>query len=112
MIDRASRGIAVFVGAFIACTTVLAFDSVTARAHESWISSSRLTDPASGEWCCNHIDCREERVREIAGGYQVESGEIIPHSRVIWKSQDGAWWRCRNLGTNKTRCLIGPPPGT
>ena len=80
MIQRAPRGVGVFVGAFIACTTVvIAFDSVAARAHESWISSSRLTDPSSGEWCCNHIDCREEKVREIAGGYQVETGEFIPY---------------------------------
>jgi hypothetical protein len=112
MTQRAPMGFDVLIGAFIAGATVVAFDSVAVRAHESWISSSCLTDPSSGEWCCNHIDCREETVREIAGGYQVETGEIIPYSRVIWKSQDGAWWRCRNLGTNTTRCLIGPPSGS
>ena len=42
-------------------------------------SRNRLTDPASGEWCCNHIDCREEKVSETAGGYRVETGETIPY---------------------------------
>ena len=31
-----------------------------AHAHDSWISRQRITDPASGEWCCNMIDCRVE----------------------------------------------------
>ena len=87
-----------------------------AVAHDSWISRNRLTDPASGEWCCNQIDCAEVPaggVGEVSGGYLVaETSETIPYSRVIWRSQDGAWWRCRNMRTNATRCLIGPPPNS
>jgi hypothetical protein len=66
----------------------------------------------SGEWCCNVNDCQAEKVREVDGGFLTEAGAVIPFSRVIWKSQDGSWWRCRNLATRKTRCLIGPPPGS
>lgn len=90
-----------------------------ALAHDHWINNLRLTDPTSGEWCCNHIDCAAEPaggVTEGSGGYLVgATGEVIPYTRVIWKSQDGAWWRCRYLGgerAGKTRCLIGPPPGS
>lgn len=90
--------------------------ALPALAHNHWINSLRLTDPVSGEWCCNHIDCAPVKVggvTETAGGYRVtETGEVIPHTRVIWQSQDGAWWRCRNMQTNATRCLIGPPPGS
>jgi hypothetical protein len=51
-------------------------------------------------------------IREVTGGYSVAAtGELIPYARVIWRSEDGAWWRCRNLYNNSTRCLIGPPPG-
>lgn len=86
----------------------------TAAAHDSWINRNRLTDPVSGEWCCNRYDCAEVPaggVRESAGGYFVaETRETIPYQRVIWRSEDGQWWRCRNLRTNATRCLIGPPP--
>ena len=87
-----------------------------AAAHDSWISRNRLTDPTSGEWCCNHVDCAEVPAGGLAekpGGYEVaETGEVIPYQRIIWKSQDGGWWRCRNVRTNATRCLIGPPPGS
>jgi hypothetical protein len=82
------------------------------HAHDHWISANRLTDPASGEWCCNHIDCQAEKVSEVAGGYLTQAGDVVPHARIIWKSQDGSWWRCRNMRTNATRCLIGPPPGS
>jgi hypothetical protein len=87
----------------------------SAAAHDSWINRSRLVDPVSGQWCCNHLDCAEipaDGLREVSGGFSVAAtGEIIPYNRVIWSSQDGAWWRCRNLQNNSTRCLIGPPPG-
>lgn len=90
--------------------------STFAAAHDSWISRNRLTDPSSGEWCCNHIDCRavpHGGVNEVSGGYVIsETGETIPYARVIWRSQDGIWWRCRNMRTNATRCLIGPPQGS
>lgn len=86
-----------------------------ALAHDSWINSSQLRDPQSGEWCCNHIDCAPEAVREVAGGYATAGGDVVPFARVIWKSQDGRWWRCRYLDAaraGRTRCLIGPPPNS
>jgi hypothetical protein len=86
------------------------------RCTDSWISRNPLTDPVTGQWCCNHIDCAEVPpggVREVSGGYLLaETTETIPYRRVIWRSHDGLWWRCRNLQTNATRCLIGPPPGS
>jgi hypothetical protein len=87
----------------------------SAFAHDHWISRNRITDPQTGEWCCNHIDCAAVPaggINEVKGGYAVvETGETVPYARVIWRSQDGTWWRCRNLRTNATRCLIGPPQG-
>lgn len=86
-----------------------------ALAHESWINREKLTDPASKEWCCNRNDCRSEQVRETNGGYVVTTGEFVPFHRVIWKSEDGHWWRCRYMAgerAGKTRCLIGPSPGS
>lgn len=81
--------------------------------HDHWINDSRLTDPQSGEWCCSaDRDCDPEKVSEVPGGYLTQAGDTVPYSRVIWKSQDGFWWRCRNMHTNATRCLIGPPPGS
>jgi hypothetical protein len=94
-----------FVAVFLAL-----FGSSFAIAHDHWVSQKRLVDPLSGQWCCNHIDCREEKVSEVAGGYRVETGEVIPYTRVIWASPEGTWVRCRNMQTNATRCLIGPPP--
>ena len=85
-----------------------------AFAHDTWISRNRMVDPQSGEWCCNHIDCAEVPkggVGEVTGGYLIaETREVIPHTRIIWNSADGSWWRCRNMQSNATRCLIGPPP--
>lgn len=84
----------------------------SALAHDHWINSLKLTDPQTKQWCCNKIDCRPEAVREVEGGYATQGGDVVPFSRVLWKSQDGRWWRCRNLPANTTRCLIGPPPGS
>jgi hypothetical protein len=84
-----------------------------AQAHDSWINLNGLTDPVTKHWCCNHDDCNAEPVREVIGGYQVQTGEVIPFSRILWKSPDGRWWRCRFLSgvqAGQTRCLIGPPP--
>lgn len=100
---------------FLLLLAALAVWAATASAHDHWINNLRLTDPVSGEWCCNHIDCRAEQVREVAGGYATEGGDVVPFSRVLWRSQDGRWWRCRYMAgerEGKTRCLIGPPPGS
>ena len=90
-----------------------------AAAHDFWISRQRLTDPLSGEWCCNHIDCAvvpAGGITEVANGYRVsETGEVIASTRIIWRSPDGMWMRCRYLSgdrAGKTRCLIGPPPAS
>ena len=103
---------------FVSLAMLIATASLAA-AHDHWINHKRLADPQSGEWCCNHIDCAEVPaggVRESNGGYIVaETSETIPYTRVIWKSPDGHWWRCRYLGgakAGKTRCLIGPPPNS
>jgi hypothetical protein len=78
-----------------------------------WISRERITDPVSGEWCCGENDCLAEQVAEVPGGYLVSTGEVIPAARVIWRSPDGTWLRCHVLTRpDKTRCLIGPPPGS
>lgn len=98
------------------CVAVVLLTSSFALAHDHWINSMRLTDPVNGDWCCNHIDCTAVPaggVGEVSGGFQVaETREVIPYTRIIWKSKDGAWWRCRNLQNNTTRCLIGPPPAS
>lgn len=90
-----------------------------ALAHDHWINHSRLVDPVTNEWCCNEHDCDlidAGGVVEQNGDYFiVETQETFPAARVIWKSGDGRWWRCRYLGgenAGKTRCLIGPPPGS
>lgn len=86
------------------------------RAHESWINRNGLTDPVTKDWCCNEHDCKPERVSEVRGGYRLyATGEVIPATRVLWRSPDGFWWVCRyqnpNLENfNTARCLIGPPP--
>jgi hypothetical protein len=97
----------------------LVLGTTFAAAHDHWINHLRLTDPLSGQWCCNDMDCEAVRAAGIAeqqDGYLVmETGEVIGKERVIWKSQDGLWWRCRYTnGSNagRTRCLIGPPPNS
>lgn len=89
-----------------------------AQAHDSWINRQRLVDPTTGEWCCNSGDCFEVKkggVTEVVGGFFVSrTGETIPHRRVVWRSQDGAWWEClwHVDGNPRIRCLIGPPSGS
>ena len=89
-----------------------------AQAHDhgpgSWINHQKLTDPVTGQWCCDERDTREEtdNIEAVPGGFLVKStGEIIPKERVIWRSP-GGWWRSRNLNDGSTRCLIGPPMGS
>lgn len=102
--------------------------ATAASAHDhgagSWINRQQLRDPLTKHYCCNAVDCQrvpDGGLKEISGGYHItETGEHWPYGRVLWKSQDGAWWRCA-YGTQSpfpgivsrpltTRCLIGPPP--
>lgn len=93
--------------------------STPAFAHDhpqdagSWIGQQRITDPKTGEWCCDQRDCFAEKVDEFSDFVLVMTGEMIPTNRVIWRSADGQWWRCRKYvnGNQVTRCLIGPPKG-
>ncbi len=81
----------------------------------AWIGQQRLLDPTSGEWCCDQRDCFPEQVTEFSDFVVVMTGEMIPSVRVIWRSADGRWWRCRygvgHVSAGKTRCLIGPVKG-
>jgi hypothetical protein len=102
----------------VLAASAAAFLLSAALAHDhgpgSWINNERIRDPVTGEWCCNLVDCREEpdNVEPVTDGYRIIStGEVIPRERVIWRSP-GGWWRCRNLATGATRCLIGPPHGS
>lgn len=81
--------------------------------HDHWINGLRLNDPKSGEFCCGTGDCFAEKVWEYQNYVIVQTGEEIPTERVIWRSQDGQWWRCQKMvnGRDTTRCLIGPPRG-
>lgn len=110
-----------FAISFIALLVVLAVAAIYSAAwgHDhgpgSWMNRLQLTDPQNKEWCCNEHDCRPERVSAVPGGYSTEGGDVVPQSRVIWRSPDGQWWRCRYIGgvkNGQTRCLIAPPPGS
>jgi len=87
-------------------------------AHDHWINQQRLTDPLTGQWCCNEHDCEmlaEDGVQITAQGYVLtDTGEVIPFARAINKSPDGRYWRCHTIedGVKRTRCLIVPPPST
>lgn len=87
-----------------------------AKAHDHWINQNKLVDPVTGAWCCDERDCEmipAGGVTPVEGGYKIEdTGEVIELKRVIWKSMDGRWWRCRFSESHPTRCLIGPPPGS
>lgn len=106
-------------GQFLLATLCVLLVLAPALAHDSWISAQALSDPLSGESCCNHNDCAivpKGGISQVLRGYLVvETGEVIASSRVIWRSPDGHWVRCRYLGGDKagqTRCLIGPPPNS
>ena len=89
----------------------------SALAHEhgpgSWINTNKLVSPLTGESCCNAADCFAEKVEEFPDFVLVKTGEMYPSKMVIWRPQDGQWWRCRKYvnGQQETRCLIGPPRG-
>jgi hypothetical protein len=106
---------ALFFSALSAAALITLIITRPAKAHDHWINYEHLTDPVSGEWCCNENDCHPVNdVKEVPGGYSVR-GEFIPEARVIWKSRDGRWWQCQHPygeKQGKTRCLIGMPPGS
>jgi hypothetical protein len=109
------------LAAFAALAT-LSLAPVVGLGHESgegsWMNQMSLLDPVSKQWCCNEHDCAPVPaggvVEQGDGMLVVETGEVIPHERIIWRAPDGRWWRCHNLAgdhVGKTRCLIGPPRG-
>jgi hypothetical protein len=64
-------------------------------------------------------DCERVSVQEVGRAYYYihDTGEVFPKWRVIWKSPDGQWYRCRYLNTSgpmagKTKCLVAPIPST
>lgn len=104
-------GLICLIGATVVGGRILAHE----QGPGSWMNQERLLDPESNAWCCNEQDCHqlvEADIVPVPGGYRVvETGEIIPKARVIWRSPDGHWWRCAyEAGDRKgmTRCLIGP----
>src|SRR6266705_6497 len=92
--------LALAVAGVLAAASLLAMP-LPAPAHDHWINDQRLTDPMSGEWCCNEQDCAPEpagAVRETSAGYLiVATGETIPFARAIPRSADGRFWRCKYL---------------
>jgi hypothetical protein len=122
-----------------AILVLLLITAAPAWAHDSgdgsWMNQGNLIDPVTKDWCCNEQDCAPVPAGGVVmidifaiGGSSnaqhlptpppsyliTETGEHIPEERVIWRSPDGRWWRCRNLGgehPGSTRCLIGPPRG-
>lgn len=106
---------------FFATAFVFSLAQCVVKAHDHWISDRKITDPITGAWCCDEKDCHPQPAGSIVerpDGFLIKAtGEIFPKERVIWKSQDGEWWRCENAirgpqGQVTTRCLIGPPPGS
>lgn len=106
----------------LAAGFMLCAAAYVALAHDhgpgSWINHQNLHDPVTKEHCCNLNDCQEEpdNVRALGSGdYLIlNTQEVFPAKRVIWRSP-GGWWRCRYMIgplAGKTRCLIGPPNGS
>lgn len=112
----------------MAVLAVVLFTTVSAAAHDSWISRGGLRNSV-GEWCCGDGDCAvmdDGAVSEVTGGYRfkgvgrIGSGpgqvvqtydEVIPYSEVMPIAPDGRWWRCKRPDHTR-RCVFGPPPGS
>jgi hypothetical protein len=113
---------------------VLSQYSVTALAHDVWISRDSFKNPA-GEWCCGAEDCgvvSPNAVKAGSGGYSLRGNvtygvgvtgneadgptrqesvnEAIPYSQSL-PSPDGAYWRCKRPD-GSPRCFFAPPPGS
>lgn len=91
--------------------SVIVLAIVKARAHDIWINQGALKNPA-GEWCCGDYDCKELNYtpKSVAGGYQLDNGEIIPQSEIMPVSP-GGWWICRRPDGSR-RCTFMPPSGS
>lgn len=93
---------------------VLLCGLLPARAVDDWIDGIKFTDPATKQWCCNHVDCKriaETSITQTPAGIIInDTGELWPYARVIWASPD-TWVRCQHAD-GKTRCLIGPHRGS
>jgi hypothetical protein len=88
---------------------------VEARAHDDaqWILDQKLTNRV-GEWCCGPNDCEAVEagdVRAGAGGYRLNSGELIPYGETSPLSIDGRLWICRRPDGTR-RCVFDRPPGS
>jgi hypothetical protein len=86
----------------------------TARAHETWISKERRTNPRTQEWCCNAFDCHpldEDMIRVSKHGYMIlgqsSRGAFIPHGEAM-PSGDHRFWQCKRPDKS-TRCFFYPP---
>ena len=113
---------------------VLSQYSVTALAHDVWISRGSFKNPA-GEWCCGAEDCgvvSPNAVKAGSGGYSLRGNgtygvgvtgneadgptrqenvnELVPYSQSL-PSPDGAYWRCKRPD-GSPRCFFAPPPGS
>lgn len=79
----------------------IVFSAISARAH-SWY------DPA----CCSDNDCApDDRVKEVTGGFQVPTGEVVPYGdKRIRQSLDKRFHWC-HFQTH-TYCVYVPGGST
>ena len=113
---------------------VLSQYSVSAFAHDVWISRGSFKNPA-GESCCGAEDCgvvSPNAVKAGTGGYSLRGpvtygvgatgnesdgptrqenvNEAIPYTQAL-PSPDGAYWRCKRPD-GSPRCFFAPKPGS
>lgn len=86
--------------------------TLPAPAHDHWINNGNFVSPIDGLHCCGENDCdklRDEDVREVEGGFYIDSlKEFVPRREVQF-SRDGHFWRCRKADGSR-RCFFAPPP--
>lgn len=94
----------------LAATAVFLISSITAFAHDSWISRGQFRGPQNGEWCCGVNDCFVVPSAQVKVGNQgfVLSGtkETVPYNEVL-PSADGQYWRCHRPNGSR-RCFFAP----
>lgn len=94
----------------------------TSSAHENplhWLNQHAYRDPVTLEQCCwfkNHLStlnhCHEtnyEPKRNSDGSYTLQSGEVVPASRVQW-SKDYNYYECRG-DDGHLLCFFAVPLG-